>query len=91
MATPDICSVPECGRKALAGRLCQTHRKQLRKHGAVRPIRRHRSPRRGTIKHSGVTLSADCAGMIERYAAANGLTVHAAMTDIIEEWATHSR
>ncbi|HLL53036.1 MAG TPA: hypothetical protein VK447_05780 [Myxococcaceae bacterium] len=85
------CSVTGCGRKVQAGGLCQTHRKQLRKRGAVRPIRQHRPRRRGTIKLSGVTVSGDGADTLRRYAREDGLTVHAAMTDILEEWALNAR
>jgi len=88
---PRLCSVADCGRKVQARELCQTHRKQLRKHGAVRPIRHYRPPRRGTLKLSGVTVSYDCADKITQYATASGLTVNAAMTNILEEWALSAR
>jgi hypothetical protein len=91
MADPRLCSVADCGRKVQASGLCQTHRKQLRKHRAVRPIRHYRPPRQGTLKLSGVTVSSDCADKITRYATESGLTVNAAMTNILEEWALSAR
>jgi hypothetical protein len=87
MAELRQCSVTDCGRKVQAGGLCQTHRKQLRKLGAVRPIRQYRPPRQGTVKLSGVTVSCDCADKVKRYASEGGLTVNAAITNILEEWA----
>jgi len=87
---PNQCSVADCGRKVQAGGLCQTHRKQLRTFGAVRPIRQHRPPRRGTVKLSGVTVSCDCADKVKRYASDGSLTVNAAITNIIEQWALNA-
>ncbi|HLL52855.1 MAG TPA: hypothetical protein VK447_04860 [Myxococcaceae bacterium] len=81
------CSVPDCGRKVQALGLCQTHRRHLRTLGVVKAIRQCRPPRAGTVKLSGVTVSRDCADNVNRYAKDCALTVHAAMTNIIEEWA----
>jgi hypothetical protein len=39
------------------------------------------------VKLSGLTVSRDCADKVNRYAKDCALTVHAAMTDIIEDWA----
>jgi hypothetical protein len=38
-----------------------------------------------------MTVSIDCADKLRRYAQENGLTVNAAMTNVIEEWALNVR
>jgi hypothetical protein len=87
MAELRRCSVPDCGRKLQASGLCQTHRKQLRKLGAVKPIRLQRPAREGTVKLLGATVTRECADKVNRYAKDSALTVNAAVTNIIEEWA----
>ena len=87
MAELRRCSVLGCGRKVQASGLCQTHRKQLRKLGAVKAIRLYRPAREGTVRLSGVTVTRDCADKVNRYAEDSALTVNAAVTNIIEEWA----
>ena len=42
------------------------------------------------MKLSGVSLTRDCADQLKRYAKDSALTVNAAITNVIEEWAVES-
>ena len=84
---PRLCFGPDCGRKVLAGGLCQTHYKQLRERGVLRPIRKVRPRQLGARKVSGLSLSPSCAGEVLREASKRGLSTSATIVDALEAWA----
>ncbi len=90
MADYPECCVVDCGRKVSAQGLCATHRRQLERMGTFHPIRPHRSPRKGTVRLAGLSVSRDCARKLERFVRERGLTMNAAITDIIEAWAVRT-
>ncbi len=68
--------------------MCQTHYKQMRKSGTVRPIRNYKPPQTGTVRlPGGVTVTRECAAKVDSYASEHGYSRHRVMTDILEEWA----
>jgi hypothetical protein len=58
----------------------------MRTHGELRPIRRYRERRPGTIKHSGLRLTPACVEQLERRAEQEGLSEGATIARILEEW-----
>ncbi len=82
-----VCSVSGCGRPIRARGLCQTHYKHLRKFGKPRAINPKREGREGTVRYSGLSLTAECAQAIDKLARREGLAPNAIITDILETWA----
>ena len=82
-----ICSVEGCGRPVRARGYCQTHYKQIRKLGKVRPIKVKRPPRENTVRYAGFTLTAMAADLLGAEAERRGLAPNALITDILEAWA----
>lgn len=89
---PGICHLEGCGRPARALGLCQTHYKHLKKFGRPRPIHLKREGRSGTVKFAGLSLTAECADLIDLLAEQRGVSRNAVITDVLEEWARrHNR
>lgn len=82
-----VCSFSGCGRPSRALGLCQTHYKQKRKFGEMRPIKPKRQGRPGTVRYAGLSLTEECAAAIDRLAKREGVAPNAIITDILEEWA----
>jgi len=82
------CSVADCGRRAKARGLCQTHWKRLRETGKVGgPIKPVRPRRLGAVRVGGCSLSPHAVKTVERYAGERGVAVNAVVTDVLEAWA----
>jgi hypothetical protein len=84
--SPEVCSVPDCGRPFYALGLCQSHRRQQLTTGKVKAIRRYRKRSAGTVKFSGLRLTPVCVETVEAYAAKRGLSQGAAIAEILEDW-----
>ena len=84
---PRRCVVADCLRKVRARGLCQTHYKQLKKLGVLRPIRECRTRRLGRVKLLGLSVLPACEEKVKQHAGETGLTVNAVITDVIEKWA----
>jgi hypothetical protein len=78
------CTIRGCGRPTFARGLCQTHERHLQKFGEIREIRpyRHRTP--GTVKFAGLRLSPRCAKQLQRHAGRRGISLGAAIADVLE-------
>jgi hypothetical protein len=85
-APRDRCTVAECGRPSRAQGLCQTHHRQLLTAGKLEPIRPYRERRPGTVKLGGLRLTVPCAETVKAYAEQHGLSLGAAIADILEGW-----
>jgi len=85
--TPDVCTVEGCGRQVRARGLCQTHYKQIRKEGRLRPIKPKRAPRFHTQRFSGLSLSPQAVAALSRETLRRKAAPNALVTDILEEWA----
>ncbi len=85
-SAPGRCDVPECGRDLYARGLCQTHDRQLRTTGKLKPIRPYRKRRAGTVKFSGLRLTPHCVERVRAYAKERGLSWGAAIAEILEGW-----
>ncbi len=83
---PYVCTVEECGRRVSARGLCQTHHRQMQLDGKVKPIRRYRRRRAGTVKFSGLRLTPHCVAVVKAYARRRGISAGAAIAEILEEW-----
>jgi len=81
---PILCKVPECGRRNYTQGLCQTHSRQARTTGTIKPIRRSRRRFQGTVKFAGLRLSPDCARRLNGLAEERGLSVGATIADVLE-------
>jgi hypothetical protein len=80
------CKEQNCGRPVYALGLCQTHHRQLRTEGTTRPIRPYRKRSPGTVKFAGLRVTPGCARTINRYAQKRGLSLGAAITEVLEDW-----
>lgn len=80
------CIAPDCGRPAYARELCQTHHRQQSTTGKLRSIRPYRKRRTGTVKLAGLRLSHHCAAMVRAHAERTGVSLGAAIADILETW-----
>ncbi len=89
--TDGLCSFQGCGRNARALGLCQTHYKQKRKLGTLRPIKPKRQGREGTVRYAGLSLTEACAAAIDKLAKKEGVAPNAIITDILEAWAARQR
>jgi len=87
MDKPQRCAVADCCRKVLARGLCQTHYKQLKKLGALRPIRECRPSRSGAVKLLGLSVLPACAEKVRQCSGETGMSLNAVITDVIEKWA----
>jgi len=67
--------------------LCQTHYKHLKKYGRPKPIHLKREGRKGARKFAGLSLTADCADLIDILARVQGVSRNAIITDVLEAWA----
>ena len=67
--------------------LCQTHYKHLRKYGRPKPIHLKREGRPGARKFAGLSLTSECADLIDAIARARGVSRNAIITDVLESWA----
>lgn len=81
------CVVADCGRPRNAHGYCQTHGRQMRDTGRIRPIRPYRSRSAGTTKFAGLRLTPGCAQAIKRHAKTHNLSHGAAITTVLERWA----
>ncbi len=89
---PGICHLEGCGRKARALGLCQTHYKHLKKYGKPKPIHLKREGRTGTRKFAGLSLTKECAELIDALAKERKVSRNAIITDVLEAWARrHAR
>ncbi|HLL53324.1 MAG TPA: hypothetical protein VK447_07255, partial [Myxococcaceae bacterium] len=78
--------VTDCGRSVYARGLCQTHHRQKLTRGKLRPIRPYRKRNAATVKFGGLRLTRHCAEQVRAHAARNGLSLGAAIAEIIERW-----
>jgi len=83
---PELCRVEKCGRRSYARRLCQTHHRQMRTSGKVKPIRPYRRRQPGTVKFAGLRLSPSCAAKVDAHATKLGIARGAAIAAILEDW-----
>ncbi len=89
---PGICHLEGCGRPARALGLCQTHYKHLKKYGRPKPIHLKREGRPGARKFAGLSLTAECADLIDSLARERKISRNAVITDVLEAWARrHAR
>jgi hypothetical protein len=80
------CIAPDCERPSYARGLCQTHHHQKTTTGRLRPSRPYRKRTAGTVKVAGLRLSQHCANTVRAYAARAGLSLGAAIAEILETW-----
>jgi hypothetical protein len=78
------CTASGCSRLATQDGRCQTHRRQSGSTGTARPSRRHQELKEATVKLAGFRLSPKTAECVRRYARERGLSVGAAVVDIVE-------
>jgi len=83
---PRVCSVEGCERPVRSKGLCQTHYKQMRKYGKLRPIKAKRAPREDTVRFSGLSVTERTADILSREAKRRNVAPNALITDILEEW-----
>ncbi|HLL53645.1 MAG TPA: hypothetical protein VK447_08875 [Myxococcaceae bacterium] len=83
--------MPDCGRPSYARGLCQTHHRQKLTTGTLRPIRPYRKRIPGTVKLAGLRLSRHCAGLVRAHADGTGLSLGAAIAEILEAWHDSTR
>lgn len=91
MAREKLCSVPNCGRPFFARGLCQTHDRQLRTTGELRPIRHYRTRAPGTVKLAGHRVSASSADVIRAEAKRRKRSLGALISEIVEGWAARRK
>ena len=82
---PRICNVPDCGRRAYAKGRCQTHHQHVRTKGTPRPIHPYRTRVPGTVKFAGLRLSPQCAEQLQRLSQQRGLSMGAAIADVLQD------
>ena len=80
------CVAGDCDRPIYVGGHCQTHYRQLRATGELKPIRLYRTRTEGTVKLGGLRLTPACAAELQREAEAKGLSISAVIVDILEGW-----
>src|ERR1044072_6067182 len=85
-----ICKARGCDRPATAKGFCQTHWRQLRTTGDTRPICPYRPRDDGRVKFGGLRLSSTGAEMIGRKARRAGISIGAAISEVLEEWNTRN-
>jgi hypothetical protein len=85
---PRTCEVTGCDRYVAAHGMCQTHRKQFLTTGTTRPIRHYRTRTEGNVRLSSFKVSSLCAEQVKRQAHERGLSIGAAITEILEGWNT---
>jgi len=83
---PGFCKVPNCGRRAYARKVCQTHHRQLMTARKLQPIRPYRKRTDGTVYFAGLRLSRRCAEKVDAYAREQGIAHGAAIATILEDW-----
>jgi len=81
-----ICQVQGCGRLRFSKKYCQTHHRHVVKTGEARPIRPYRPRSKGTVRYSGLSLSAATVEAIERIAVQRHLSRGAAIAFALEIW-----
>ncbi|HLL55332.1 MAG TPA: hypothetical protein VK447_17370 [Myxococcaceae bacterium] len=91
MDEPGLCEAPECDRHAYALGYCQTHYRQFRTTGKVKPIRLYRERAPGTVKLVGLRVPRPIAEEIWRRAREEGLAVSAVVSSILESWSEDRR
>lgn len=84
--SPRSCRVPGCGRPVSARDLCQTHDRQLRTTGEIKPIRPYRKRSPDTVKFSGLRLSLECAEQLEGKAERERTSLGGAIASVLEDW-----
>ena len=86
-----VCNVEGCGRPLRSKGFCQTHYKQMRKHGRIRPIKAKRAPRADTVRFSGLSVTEQAAELLAREAKRRNIAANALITDILEDWMRRRR
>jgi len=87
----NVCKVAECGRRAYARSLCQTHHRQLLTLGKTTRIRPYRERSPGTVKFAGLRLTPACVEVVKAYAKERELSRGAAIAGILEDWTASRR
>jgi len=85
------CRVEGCGRSVRARGLCQTHYKHLRRGERLLPIAPKRSPREGTEKLSGFSLTHHAAKVVRTSAERRRVAISAVVADVLEQWARRQK
>jgi len=88
---PQICEFEGCGRPFYTKGLCQTHHRQRQATGTLKPIRRYRDRSCGNIKFAGLRLTPYCVERIQRIVDARGISVSAALSEILDAWARRQK
>lgn len=80
------CRFPDCGRPVHSKGYCQSHRRQLREKGALRPLRRQRKPRPGVVQVGSYRFQPKSAQVLRAEAKRRGVPLTALFAEVLETW-----